>query len=275
LGISRRRLINAVIRTGGKQYHVHEGMVVDVATLDAEAGSDVELRDVLLVSDGDKITVGNPTVADAVVIAEVVEHGRGKKVINFKYKAKVRYRRKRGHRQGFTKLAVREIRIGDRPADEAAAPSRRSRRAVTTRPLEGDDPEVDAEDIVQATLETGPEPEPSETPAPSPRRGGRPVDTPPVEGDDAEIDAEDIVRATMGDTAARQDTPVETSQPARRGGRVLETPPVEGDDAEIDAEDIVKASMGDTAPEEESPGESAPPARRRRRGSEGASETQG
>jgi large subunit ribosomal protein L21 len=108
---------------------VREGTLLEVATLQAEPGSRVELRDVLMLTDGDKITVGNPMVADAVVVAEVVEHGKGKKVINFKFKAKVRYRRKRGHRQGYTRLAVREIRLGGAsPAEaEAAAPRRRTR----------------------------------------------------------------------------------------------------------------------------------------------------
>ncbi len=102
-------MIDAVIQTGGKQYRVHEGSVLNVATMDAEPGSRVELRDVLLVSNDGSVTVGTPTVDGAVVVAEVVEHGRGKKVINFKYKAKVRYRRKRGHRQGFTTLSIQEI----------------------------------------------------------------------------------------------------------------------------------------------------------------------
>ena len=139
----RRRAIDAVVRTGGKQYRVHEGTVLDVATLAVEPGSRVELRDVLLVSDGDKITVGNPNVADALVVAEVVAHGKGKKVINFKYKAKTRYRRKRGHRQPFTKLAVREIRIGDAlvtevqaaaPGQEARAPSDAEAAAAVEEP---------------------------------------------------------------------------------------------------------------------------------------------
>jgi large subunit ribosomal protein L21 len=95
--------------------------VLEVSTLDAEPGSQVELRDVLLVSDGDKISIGSPNVADAVVVAEVLEHGKAAKVVSFKYKAKVRYRRKRGHRQEFTRLSVQEVRIG-------SAPSRASRR---------------------------------------------------------------------------------------------------------------------------------------------------
>jgi large subunit ribosomal protein L21 len=102
-------VIDAVIQTGGKQYRVHEGSVLNVPTLDAEPGSRVELSNVLLVSNDGSVTVGTPIIDGAVVVAEVVEHGRGKKVINFKYKAKVRYRRKRGHRQGFTTLSIREI----------------------------------------------------------------------------------------------------------------------------------------------------------------------
>ena len=103
--------------------------------MDAEPGTRIELRDVLLVTDGGNVTVGDPLVSDAVVVAEVMEHGKGRKVVNFKYKAKVRYRRKRGHRQGFTKLTVREISFGgntaldpriSQSAEPAAAPEPRS-----------------------------------------------------------------------------------------------------------------------------------------------------
>jgi large subunit ribosomal protein L21 len=86
--------------------------MLNVATLDAEPGARVELSDVLMLTDGDQTTVGSPNIAGAVVVVEVIEHGKGRKVVNFKYKAKVRYRRKRGHRQGFTSLRVREIRVG-------------------------------------------------------------------------------------------------------------------------------------------------------------------
>ena len=92
------------------------GSVLDVATMDVEPGSRIELREVLLVADGGSVTVGDPLVSDAVVVLEVMEHGKGRKVVNFKYKAKVRYRRKRGHRQGFTKLTVREISFGGNTA---------------------------------------------------------------------------------------------------------------------------------------------------------------
>ena len=95
--------------------------------MDVAPGESVELPDVLLLSDGCRVTGGRPTVDGAVVIAEVVGHRKGPKVINFRYKAKVRYRRKRGHRQPFTKLAVREILPSGAtrtPADETAARSR-------------------------------------------------------------------------------------------------------------------------------------------------------
>ena len=103
--------------------------MLNVPTMDAEPGSRIDLTDILLLTDGESITVGSPTVADAVVVVEVISHGKGRKVINFKYKAKVRYRRKRGHRQGFTALRVREIRVGAAPA-AASAPRRRATRAA-------------------------------------------------------------------------------------------------------------------------------------------------
>lgn len=99
----------AVIRTGGKQYRAEPGALLDVERLDAEPGASVELTDVLLIADGDAVTVGNPVVSGAKVVADVVEQGRAKKIVVFKYKPKVRYRKKTGHRQPFTRLRVREI----------------------------------------------------------------------------------------------------------------------------------------------------------------------
>ena len=162
----RRPTIDAIVRTGGKQYRVHEGSKLRVATIDAEPGSRIELRDVLLVSDGDKISVGSPAVEDAVVVAEVVEHGRGKKVISFKFKAKTRYRRKRGHRQAFTELTVREVRIGP-AAPSAPAPRRRASAAARQEPAA--EAEAPPEEPV-ATVETEAAEPP---PTPSPRRRRR------------------------------------------------------------------------------------------------------
>jgi len=99
----------AIVETGGKQYRVSRGDVIEVERLPVEEGSTVELDKVLLVADGDKLTVGRPTVEGAKVVAQVLGENKGKKVIVFKYKRKVRYTRKTGHRQIHTKLDIKEI----------------------------------------------------------------------------------------------------------------------------------------------------------------------
>ena len=98
----------AVIRTGGKQYKVEEGNVVLVEKLDAEVGSTVSF-DVLMLCDGENVKVGQPTVSGASVKAEVLEHGKARKVIVFKYKPKKNYRKKQGHRQPYTKVKITEV----------------------------------------------------------------------------------------------------------------------------------------------------------------------
>ncbi|MGH2356230.1 MAG: 50S ribosomal protein L21 [Chloroflexota bacterium] len=99
----------AIVATGGKQYRVEPGQRLEVEKLTVEPGSRIELPEVLLVADGDNVTVGQPTVPGARVVAEVLGETKGKKVIVFKYKAKVRYRRKTGHRQRYSRLVVRDI----------------------------------------------------------------------------------------------------------------------------------------------------------------------
>jgi len=88
---------------------VSPGETIDVERLAAEEGSTIELDRVLLVADGEKVTVGTPTVEGAKVIAEVLSEGKGEKIIVFKYKPKVHYRKKTGHRQIYTRLAIKEI----------------------------------------------------------------------------------------------------------------------------------------------------------------------
>ena len=88
---------------------MREGSVISVASIAAEPGARIELRDVLMLTDGDRITLDSAQLGGALVVGEVLEQGKARKVISFKFKAKTRYRRKRGHRQGFTKIAVREI----------------------------------------------------------------------------------------------------------------------------------------------------------------------
>jgi large subunit ribosomal protein L21 len=99
----------AVIETGGKQYRVSPGQTVEVELLPAEPGSSVALERVLLVSSDDDTVVGTPTVPGGRVIATVAREGRGKKIIVFKYNAKKRYRRTKGHRQDYTYLMVTDI----------------------------------------------------------------------------------------------------------------------------------------------------------------------
>ena len=99
----------AILETGGKQYKVVPGQTIDVECLEANAGDTVELERVLMVAEGDDIRVGRPVLDGASVLATVVEHGRGRKLIVFKYRAKQRYRRKTGHRQGYTRLRIDEI----------------------------------------------------------------------------------------------------------------------------------------------------------------------
>ncbi len=99
----------AVIKTGGKQYRVQEGDTVFVEKLNAEVGSTVAFEDVLLVSADGDVKIGKPVVEGAKVSGTVVENGKGKKVIIFKYKSKKDYRKKQGHRQPYTKVKINAI----------------------------------------------------------------------------------------------------------------------------------------------------------------------
>jgi large subunit ribosomal protein L21 len=112
----------AVIETGGKQYRVELGTELAVERLDADAGSTINFDRVLLVADGDTAQVGTPTVAEAIVTADVLRQDRGEKVIVFKYRPKARHRAKKGHRQEQTVLRIADIRFDGRSAaDEAGA----------------------------------------------------------------------------------------------------------------------------------------------------------
>lgn len=99
----------AVIKTGGKQYIVHEGDTLSVEKLDAEVGKPVSFEVLLIAEDdGSKLDVGTPTL-DKKVTGEVVAHGRAEKIDVVKYKAKSKYRRRVGHRQSFTKVKISKL----------------------------------------------------------------------------------------------------------------------------------------------------------------------
>ncbi len=99
----------AIIQTGGKQYKVSEGDTLFIEKLAAEPGETVKIDQVLAVSQDGNLKVGSPLLSNASVEVSVVRHGRAKKVIIFRYKAKKNYRRKKGHRQYFTQVTVQKI----------------------------------------------------------------------------------------------------------------------------------------------------------------------
>ena len=99
----------AIIESCGKQYKVAEGDVVFFEKLDAEEGKKVTFDKVILVSNEGKVEVGTPYVKGVKVEGKVVAHGKGKKIIVYKYKAKKNYRRKQGHRQPYTKVEITTI----------------------------------------------------------------------------------------------------------------------------------------------------------------------
>lgn len=99
----------AIIETGGKQYRVSEGDTLYIEKLPAQADETVEINRVLALVDGENVKIGSPLVEGARVLLKVVRHGKGKKIIVFKFKAKKNYRRKQGHRQAFTQVTVEKI----------------------------------------------------------------------------------------------------------------------------------------------------------------------
>jgi large subunit ribosomal protein L21 len=165
--------VYAIVRTGGKQYRIQQGATIDVERLAAPEGGRVELPDVLLLDEDGRVTVGTPTVPGVKVVAEVVSHGRGPKVIIFKYKAKTRYRKKTGHRQPFTRLAIQRIQVGEE--EEKPARRRRARKAALPEPAVA---EAAAEEPAVVSEAAAPEEQVEKKPAP--RRRRKTAETPPT-----------------------------------------------------------------------------------------------
>ena len=112
----------AVVKTGGKQYRVAKDDKILVERLDGEAGAAIELNNVMMLVDGEKVTVGTPQVVGASVAAEVVEQTRGPKIIIFRRKRRKNHRRTQGHRQDLTLLKITDIMAdGKKPAAKKAA----------------------------------------------------------------------------------------------------------------------------------------------------------
>jgi len=101
--------VYAIIESGGKQYRVEPGAIVALERIPGDVGSQVELDQVLLISDGNTVQVGKPTLSGAKVISEIVAQTRGEKIDVFKFKKRKKYRRKTGHRQELTRVRIAEI----------------------------------------------------------------------------------------------------------------------------------------------------------------------
>ena len=128
----------AIIESCGKQYKVTEGDVVFFEKLDAEEGKKVTFDKVILVSEDGKVQVGAPYVKGVKVEGKVVSHGKGKKIIVFKMKAKKNYRRKQGHRQPYTKVEITTIKTATKKAEAAKSEETKTTKtaAKTTKKVE-------------------------------------------------------------------------------------------------------------------------------------------
>ncbi len=126
----------AVFKTGGKQYRVKPGDMLDVELLPNPVDSVAEFSEVLALSDGGEVTIGVPLVEGAKVTAQVLSHYKDKKLMVYKYKAKNRYRRKRGHRQTYTRLRIKDIELSK---PRTRAPRRRAAAAASSETEGGEE----------------------------------------------------------------------------------------------------------------------------------------
>ena len=234
----------AVIQTGGKQYQVKSGDVLDVEKLEAEVGTRVDLTDVRLVSEDSGVTVGTPTVDGALVTAEVEDQFRGPKIIIFKYKNKTHYRKKNGHRQSYTRLriqdiltggatpppfvpkakveAVAEVPVAEEPVAEEKPATRRRTRAAA------------AAETTKATAET-PKATTEEKPAPAKRRQTR-----------AAAAAEATKTATETPKATTEEKPAPARRRRTRAAASTEETPPETPETTPEAESSKEESSGET-----------------------------
>ena len=195
----------AVIQTGGKQYRVQPGDVIDVEKLEEEVGARLALSDVLLVGEDDAVSVGTPTVDGAKVTAEIADQFRGPKIIVYKYKAKTRYRRKNGHRQSYTRLRIRHILTGGAEEPE----------------------EVVVEPVAEETVEEA-------TPAPAPRRRRRTAQPVASAEEPAEEEAaeEPVASAEEPTAEATEEEPVASAEEADVAEATAEKPAASAEEAE-------------------------------------------
>ena len=157
----------AVIETGGKQYRVKEGDVIVVEKLKAEVGEKVEFDRVLCLGEGDKVTIGQPYL-DSAVTGQIVENGKGEKVIIFKYKSKKDYRKKQGHRQPFSKVEI--LTLDGKPTVKREAP-KASAPAKAAAPAKKEAPAKEAPKASEPAKKAAPAKEaPAKAAAPAPAK---------------------------------------------------------------------------------------------------------
>ena len=141
----------AVIKTGGKQYRVSPGDMLKVESIDAEVGATIDFEEIMMIANGEDITVGTPTIASAKVAALVVAHGRAKKVEIVKFRRRKHHQKRTGHRQNFTQVQIQNINGEGAPervatpktaeAEEVAAPAK---KAVPKKEAKADKPAAKA-----------------------------------------------------------------------------------------------------------------------------------
>ena len=126
----------AIIEACGKQYKVTKGDIVFFEKLDTEEGKTVKFSNVVLLSDDGKVEIGTPYVKGATVEGKVVKHGKGKKIVVFKYKAKKNYRRKQGHRQPYTKVEITAIKKAAEKAEKSTKVDAKAEKTVKAEKTE-------------------------------------------------------------------------------------------------------------------------------------------
>ena len=159
----------AIVETGGKQYRVRPGETIAVERLSGEPGEVLDLGRVLLFANDGDMRVGSPALDSAVVRAEVVEHARGEKIVVFRYKSKVRYRRKTGHRQSLTRVRITDILLDGASSAAVTTAATTAAQSAEPEPARAPEPIAIAEaepvavaDMPTSAAEAGPAPEDTE-----------------------------------------------------------------------------------------------------------------
>ena len=160
----------AVVNTGGKQYKVQQGDILKVEKIPGDVGSPVTFDRVLMFSDGENISIGQPELDNVAVEGHIVKQGRAKKIIVFKYKRRKRYRRKQGHRQAYTAVKIDKI-----AAREEAKAKKTPKKADETKPKAPKTEKVEAkkEPATKTEAKKAAAPKKVETKAAEPKEKGK------------------------------------------------------------------------------------------------------